>query len=388
MKITCSLWQPFVSFVYIFILIFACLLYKTHSADAHSIDVAIPKIDKDHALLNIQLGKSELYVSLQFQKQILVHVTDVNANDLGFDDIPKNAVKIFETTLGQNFFRFDGQDCKWDNPTVTPMTLDSDIIEVAGTAVCTPLNIKDITIEYSLSFLEKTDPSFEVVAQIEDETVPTTFVVTPANFKLHYNNNDARSVMHFLTMGMAHIGAWPSEWKLSKDGFEFPEGIDHILFVLAVIIGGGTMWSVLKNVTGFTIGHSLTLILATFNMISVNSKWVEALIALSIAYLAIAALWRPESRHRWIVATLFGTIHGLGFATAIKELALPKFQFFTALFGFNLGVELGQCIIILLIFPILWQLQIRSPTTYKYSHRSIAICLALIGSYWFFTRIQ
>src|SRR5439155_904659 len=84
----------------------------------------------------------------------------------------------------------------------------------------------------------------------------------------------------FVTMGLQHIGATSGEW-LSEKGLHFPDGIDHILFVIALILGGGGFINILKTVTGFTIGHSLTLALATLHLVHVPSRLVESSIALS-----------------------------------------------------------------------------------------------------------
>jgi hydrogenase/urease accessory protein HupE len=125
-------------------------------------------------------------------------------------------------------------------------------------------------------------------------------------------------------------------------------GIDHLLFVLALlIITNGTM-RLIKTVTAFTVAHSITLALATLGFVHVPSKPVEATIALSIVFVAFEIIRRREgqngitSRAPWIVAFTFGLLHGFGFAGALSEVGLPQNHIPTALFFFNVGVEVGQ----------------------------------------------
>jgi hydrogenase/urease accessory protein HupE len=125
-------------------------------------------------------------------------------------------------------------------------------------------------------------------------------------------------------------------------------GIDHLLFVLALlIITSGTM-RLIKTVTAFTVAHSITLALATLGFVHVPLKPVEATIALSIVFVAFEIIRRRQgqngiaSRAPWIVAFTFGLLHGFGFAGALSEVGLPQNHIPAALFFFNVGVELGQ----------------------------------------------
>jgi hydrogenase/urease accessory protein HupE len=125
-------------------------------------------------------------------------------------------------------------------------------------------------------------------------------------------------------------------------------GIDHLLFVLALlIITTGTM-RLIKTVTAFTVAHSITLALATLGFVHVPLKPVEATIALSIVFVAFEIIRRREgqngitSRAPWIVAFIFGLLHGFGFAGALSDVGLPQNHIPAALFFFNVGVEIGQ----------------------------------------------
>jgi hydrogenase/urease accessory protein HupE len=125
-------------------------------------------------------------------------------------------------------------------------------------------------------------------------------------------------------------------------------GIDHLLFVLALLIITRGAWRLVKTVTAFTVAHSITLALATLGLVHVPAAPVEALIALSIAFVA-AEIVRSRrgrgsltARAPWIVAFSFGLLHGLGFAGALSDVGLPEGHIPVALLFFNLGVEAGQ----------------------------------------------
>jgi hydrogenase/urease accessory protein HupE len=147
-------------------------------------------------------------------------------------------------------------------------------------------------------------------------------------------------------------------------------GIDHLLFVLALlIITKGTM-RLLKTITAFTIAHSITLALATLGFVNVPSAPVEAIIALSIVFVALEILRRREgrdgvaSRAPWIVAFTFGLLHGFGFAAALSDVGLPQNHIPAALFFFNVGVELGQIAfvaVVLGLIALLRRLPLRVP---------------------------
>lgn len=129
-------------------------------------------------------------------------------------------------------------------------------------------------------------------------------------------------------------------------------GFDHLLFVLALILLIHDRWMLVKTVTAFTIAHSITLAGATLGYISLPQKPVEATIALSIAFVASELVKvrsgerRLSENYPWIVAFVFGLLHGFGFAGALKEAGLPQTDISLALLTFNLGVEAGQLMFI------------------------------------------
>ncbi len=132
-------------------------------------------------------------------------------------------------------------------------------------------------------------------------------------------------------------------------------GYDHIMFLLALIVVGSRLGPLVKIVSAFTVAHSITLILATLEWVVLPSRLVEAGIAISIIYVAAENFWLRDARHRWILTFCFGFVHGFGFANVLRDLGLPSSGLIASLLSFNVGVEIGQVVIVALLFPfILW----------------------------------
>jgi HupE / UreJ protein len=121
------------------------------------------------------------------------------------------------------------------------------------------------------------------------------------------------------------------------------------------------------------------------NVVSLPSRFVEATIALTIVYVALENLWSQDHQHRWALSFAFGLIHGFGFAGVLQEIGLPKNHELTALLTFNLGVELGQLLIVVCIYPLL-----RKGENFHWWPRAVQISSVLVGlagAYWFVTRV-
>lgn len=132
-------------------------------------------------------------------------------------------------------------------------------------------------------------------------------------------------------------------------------GYDHLLFLAVLLLAGGTLMDILKMVTAFTVAHSITLGLAVLEIFTLPGWFVEPVIVLSIAIAAVANL-RSEGDHKgWMVAAGFGLIHGMGFAGLLADMNLSGWSALWPLVGFNVGVELGQALVVLVVAPgLLW----------------------------------
>ncbi len=182
---------------------------------------------------------------------------------------------------------------------------------------------------------------------------------------------------------------WSTLFSFGKQGFGhvLPDGLDHILFVLGLFLLGRTWKVMLYQVSMFTLAHSLTLVLSTLGRVSLPAKVVQPLIAATIALIAIENLWKARYSHgRLLVVFVFGLIHGIGFASALGDLTIPRDALVAALVGFNLGVEGGQLAVIAGALAITgW---IRDQALYR---RWVAIPgsvgIGIIGVYWTVERL-
>ena len=183
----------------------------------------------------------------------------------------------------------------------------------------------------------------------------------------------------YVTIGIGHI---------------LPDGSDHILFVLAIFLASTRLRALVIQISAFTVAHTATLALAASGVITPSPSLVEPLIALTIAFVAIENLvFREMTRWRPIVVFGFGLIHGLGFAGFFGELGLPPGQFWSALIGFNVGVEIGQLSVIAVAAVVGMALRrtlhdLEGAGRYRQAvARPASLLIGITGLWWFISRI-
>jgi hydrogenase/urease accessory protein HupE len=203
--------------------------------------------------------------------------------------------------------------------------------------------------------------------------------------------------------------AWTARfWEFFRLGAEhLLTGLDHILFLLALIAGSRRLREIVLAATTFTLAHSVTFVLAALGLVHVPAAIIEPLIALSIAVVAawpLRRLWRRGSpaeldgdghfsldRAGWIrlgVVFCFGLAHGLGFASALGIDAAWSWTLLWSLLVFNLGIEAVQLTIIALVFPLLALLRRRSPVAPRWTTGAIAAAVSVVGLTWFVQRVS
>lgn len=180
-------------------------------------------------------------------------------------------------------------------------------------------------------------------------------LVKPTAPRFDLSESSGASVPTYLVLGVEHMLL----------------GFDHLLFVLGLTLLSRRVWEVAKLVTAFTVAHSITLALTAVGLLALPQGPVEAIIALSILFLAVEILQPEErrstlARRSWIVAFGFGLLHGCGFAGALAEIGLPQDAALPALFLFNLGVEIGQLATVAALLVLFWGLE-RIPLTSRRS---------------------
>jgi hydrogenase/urease accessory protein HupE len=162
-------------------------------------------------------------------------------------------------------------------------------------------------------------------------------------------------------------------------------GYDHVLFLLALLLVGGGLRSVVAIVTAFTVAHSITLSLAVLGVVQLPVRLVESAIALSIAWVALENLLIDQPRGRWRITFAFGLMHGFGFASILREMHLPRDGLIASLLAFNLGVEAGQLVVVLVSYPMVILMQ-------RSRHRRLLIGLAsgailVLALWWLIQRM-
>lgn len=163
-------------------------------------------------------------------------------------------------------------------------------------------------------------------------------------------------------------------------------GLDHLVFLLGLVLVGGRLRALLAVVTAFTVGHSLSLALATLGAWSPGPAVVEPAIALSIAYVGLENLVVADAAGRWRITLPFGFIHGFGFAGALAEVGLPADGVAPALLLFNLGVEAGQLAVLALVLPpLLWLARQPGFRRHRVARR-LSLAIVAAGLYWFIER--
>jgi hydrogenase/urease accessory protein HupE len=193
---------------------------------------------------------------------------------------------------------------------------------------------------------------------------------------------DAREAT--VELGRRDLGHATSFFRLGVE--HILTGYDHLLFLVALLLRGGRLLSVLEIVTAFTIAHSITLALAVLGLVTIPGRVVEPAIAASIVWVALENVLRRDAPSwRWLVSFLFGLVHGFGFAAAIDTLGLPRARLALALLGFNLGVEGGQALVVVILLPLLvWM---RRSTWEPRLTRVASLAVAVIGIAWLVQRL-
>jgi len=298
------------------------------------------------------------------------------------DDITRYATTHLALAAGD-------KSCSWQTsgPLMLDKHSDGTYAVLSLAAKCEGLD-KGLKARYSLLF--DVDPSHRGLVQW---IAPDS----PGSQALVFGTDSAEQ-----TLALKPAGAWETLRQYVQDGvWHIWIGYDHILFLLslllpAVLVRRGDHWDpgpslkqslieVLKVVTAFTLAHSITLSLAALQVISLPSRLVESTIALSIIVAALNNLRGTIEKRRWVMAFVFGLIHGFGFASVLADLGLPQSALVLALVGFNVGVELGQMAIVVAFVPIAFWL--RTTLFYRRGVLTVgSLLVALLATWWFVQR--
>ncbi len=211
-----------------------------------------------------------------------------------------------------------------------------------------PDSAGEMRVTYDLMF--NVDAQHRALVTVESQAGTQNFVLSPETPGFVVTSEDSGWLSQFLTFtrhGMHHIWA----------------GYDHILFLITLLLGtavhmrsaaiGTALFEAAKVVTAFTLSHTLTLGLAAVGILRIPVAISESLIAVTIVLAAVNNIWPILTRRTWLIALIFGLIHGVGFANVLAEMNLARDSLLVSLLAFNVGVEVGQLAIVLAAFPLI-----------------------------------
>lgn len=259
--------------------------------------------------------------------------------------------------------------------TSTAAALADGLVELRASFTC-----PDGELRQRFRALEVLPPNYRVVVGRSDVTVPQRFaqgmeetvVIPEPSGAGPATGEEISGLSGWIALGVVHIF----------------KGYDHLAFLCALLLFGRTWRRVLVMVTSFTLAHSITLALSALDVVplgATGSKVAEAAIAASVVYVAAENLLLEDHRHRAWITFGFGLVHGFGFASVLKSYGLGK-AVVTGLLGFNLGVELGQACVVLVLFPLV-QLAARRPASFLWIARAASVAIAATGGYWLVDRL-
>jgi hypothetical protein len=195
---------------------------------------------------------------------------------------------------------------------------------------------------------------------------------------------------HDVVVEMENLSNTDTALVYFLEGFKhiIPLGVDHILFIVGLMLTTTKLKPILLQATAFTVAHTITLGLTMLNIIQPVSSIVEPIIALTIAYVAIENLVAPQpQKWRLLIIFIFGLVHGMGFASALAKVGMPQNSFFTALLLFNVGVEVAQITIILFTYFLLVKWFWQKKWYHKRVVQPASVLLALVAVYWTLQRL-
>ena len=308
----------------------------------------------DMSMLNVQVERERVLQLLTVRTESVGELLGPGWKELPPEEL---MTAVFSVTLGASRLSVGGTACELLPLQIEPGN-DADTLRLTASGTCP----EEGPLTQRFGYLQRVSglgQTLIVLANIDG--VDSRYIADSANadITLARKGEAKQGFFGFTRMGVEHIFT----------------GYDHLVFLLGLLLAGSSWRRLLAVVTAFTVAHSITLSLAALSVVSLPSRWVESAIALSIIVVAVLNLRGTQRDQRWMLAFGFGLVHGFGFASALSELELSRSELTAALFGFNVGVELGQATLVLLAVPLLALLR-RSP----YARRvEVVLCVASIG---------
>ena len=341
-------------------------------------------------------GQNDLAIRWDIALRDLDYVLTLDRDgngELTWGEVRPREADITRLAISRLSFAASGQACplQSNGPMMLDGHSDGNYAVLSLTAKCPLLDADKSVLTAKYSMLFDVDPSHRGLVQWigPGSATPQALVFSTESAEQTLTLQSAsrwQTFKQYLVDGIWHI------WR----------GYDHILFLLSLLLPavllrrnnqwepaptlGGSFKEVLKVVTAFTLAHSITLSLAALGFISLPSRLVESVIAASVVLAALNNLRGTIESKRWLMAFVFGLIHGFGFASVLTDLGLPKEALVLALVGFNGGVEVGQLAIVAVFLPVAFSL--RKTRFYRVGVLTGgSLIVAALASWWLVQRL-
>jgi len=324
------------------------------------------------------------YLDLRVQRDaidgtLIAHIFDV-AHDLRVDPPERLLEPPFTALYNEAIVKMlsRGLEVMADGRVLTPVWSEPDIVKDRQSIrlhVTYRLDRPPGTVAIAASLFPY-DPNHQTFVNIYEDTALTQAILDRSKARFEYFAGTRQGVLavirRLVPEGIHHILIGP----------------DHLLFLVGLLLLGGTIRQLAVVVTAFTVAHSITLSLAALNIISPPARIIEPAIALSIVYVGADNLLVHGGRdvRAWI-AFAFGFIHGFGFANVLREMDLPARALGWSLFSFNIGVELGQLLVVVIVASIFAALRARSEAAGRHLVFAGSIAVVAAGTFWFVQRV-
>jgi hypothetical protein len=329
----------------------------------------------DLAVADIQIQQQDVSINLTVPTGLLQQFDDDRNNQLSDAEITKHQQdlqKFFSEKVSLTANREPSETLKVEPATAKKIPTNIAVAPDTHSNLLLKYRwkqpIEQLQLNYDL-FVPDVNTA-RCLAQVSRNDRLDNLVLTPSSKNVALIDAPIfQQISSFIQLGIEHI------WT----------GYDRILFLISLLMLGGKLDYLIKVVTAFSLSHSITLALAVLNIVSVPSRWVEIIIALSIGYIAAENLWRKEPNPtRWQWTFGFGLIHGLGFSSALQELSLPQNNLVVSLASFSVGIEIGQISIVLFTYFCLNYLR-KFPGDLMI-RRSISAGVIVMSIVWFWER--
>ena len=377
---------PYIKFIKLYLFIIISIFF-CNSSIAHEIKPSIADFTYDQSYLNFEV---RLNAELILSNIDASNVSNTNSSPLTeiYDRYRLLNKKDLENSILESWKDISSNiDIKINNKLkeIDLIKIDTQDVKNFEISRDTLISFRVLLNEESENFTFKWIKNYGAIIlrenndlKLEDELVTEYLQSGTETDPIFFKENNFRSMFtsftKFFVLGIQHI---------------IPKGLDHILFIFGLFLFSSSLNKLIKQITIFTIAHSITLIFVSLSLIKINPQIVEPIIALSIVYVGLENIFKNYIKEymRYVVILFFGLLHGLGFALVLSDIGFRSSKLFINLISFNIGIEVAQISIILFLY-LLIAIKFANNKYYRITFQiPSSILIASIGLYWFIERI-